>query len=106
MGKKDAIRSLINSISLVSYHKILYGKGERLEAKKHLEDEIRDYSIDGFEKSQRYKWNSDELKEIKEKSIMCTANTLKNKYPDVDFSEKEINEKVVDTMHEFLLDID
>ena len=103
MGKKAIIKSLINSISLVSYHKILYKKGEKPEAKKHLEYEIRDYSTEGFEKAQMYKFRENELKEIKEKSIKKVANVLKNKYPDISFSEKEIIENVVDTMQEFLL---
>lgn len=103
MGKKAVIRSLVVSISLVSYHKILHEKGDRQEAKRHLQDEIRDYGVDGFEKSQQYKWNSDELQEIREKSIRRTATILKNKYPDIKFTDSEIKEKVVDTMQEFLL---
>ena len=103
MGKKDAIRSLIISISLVSYHKVLYDKGEKSEAKKYLEDEIRTYSTDGFEKAQEFKFSKSELKEIELNAIKRTMNILKNKYPDIKFSEKEIKEKVIDTMQEFLI---
>ena len=103
MGKKAAIRSLIVSVSLVSYHKMLHEKGDRPEAKRHLEDEIRNYSADAFEKAQEYKWSHDELQEIREKSVKRTAKILKNKYPDIKFTDAEIKEKVVDTMQEFLL---
>lgn len=103
MGRKNIIRILVNSVSLVSYHKLLHEKGNKLEAKKHLEDEIRDYSTEGFEKSQLYKFNKGELDEIKEKSIKRTKTILKNRYPDIKFSEEDIQEKVVDTMQEFLL---
>ena len=40
MGKSRAIKSVINAISLVSYHKIILRKGSLLEPKKHLKDEI------------------------------------------------------------------
>ena len=103
MGKNDMTRVLINSISLVSYHKILYEKGDKIESKKHLQDEIRGYSTDGFEKAQSCKLSKEELAEVQEKSIKRTSTILKNKYPDISFSENEIKEKVVDTMQEFLL---
>jgi preprotein translocase subunit SecD len=103
MGRKDIIRSLIVSISLVSYHKILYEKGKKSEGKKHLEDEIRDYSTDGFEKALESNLRRDELKEVESKAVKRALSVLRRKYPDLKVSEPEVKEKVIDTMQEFLL---
>ena len=103
MGKKRIIKIIINSVSLVAYHKVLYEKGEKLEAKKHLEDEIREYTQDGLKKIQLPKLNENESEEIKEKSIKRTINALRNKYPDVNFSEEDIEEQVKETMEELQL---
>ena len=87
MGKRDVIRSIINSVSLVAYHKVIYEKGERTEAKKHLDDEIRNYSADGFEKAQLYRFSKAELQEIMKHSVARAIAILRNRYPDVKFSD-------------------
>lgn len=98
MGKRGIIQSAINIVVLISYHKILYKQGEKLESKRHLENEIKIYTEDGFEKTQEYKFNEIDLEEIKEKSVRRVLNVLTNKYPDVKFTKKEVYEFVEDTM--------
>lgn len=102
MGKKQAIKSLANSIALVSLHKILIKHTKKLESRKHLEGEVGDYSVDAFEKSQEYKWAKEELDEIKTRSIKETENKLK-KYEDIKVEDQEIKEFVIDVMQELLL---
>ena len=105
MGKKQAIKSLANSIALVSLHKLVVKHTCKPESRKHLEDEVRHYSIDTFDKSQEYAWTKEELDEIKIRAIKEARNKLR-KYEDIKIEDKEIKEFVIDTMQEFLLDID
>lgn len=102
MGKKQAINSLANSIALVSVHKILIKYTNKPESRKHLEDEVGDYSVDAFEKSEEYSWTKEELSEIETKSIRATRNKL-NKYKDIVLSDKELKEFVIDSMQGLLL---
>ena len=102
MGKKQSIKSLANSIALVSAHKLLIRHTNKPESIKHLKDEVMDYSSDSFDKARQYNWTEEELEEIKSISIKETENRLK-KYPDVPIKESDIPEAVVDTMQELLL---
>ncbi|MFH1324375.1 MAG: hypothetical protein ABIH64_03950 [Nanoarchaeota archaeon] len=102
MGKKQAIRSLANSIALISTHKLLVEHTNKPESIKHLKDEVADYSNDAFEKSREYNWTKEELEEIKAVSIKETKNRLK-KYQDITIKESDIPEAVIDTMQELLL---
>lgn len=102
MGKKQEIKSLANSIALVSLHKILLDYTNKPESAKHLEDERRDYSEDAFDKSGAHTWTKEELEIIKIKAIRETRNRL-NKYPDIKLDNLDVEKFVIDTMQEVLL---
>lgn len=102
MGKNQEIKSLANSIALVSVHKILLKYTNKPESRGHLEDEKRNYSEDAFDKSRVHTWTKEELEVIKTKAIIETKNRL-NKYPDIILDDFECGEFVVDTMQGLLL---
>lgn len=102
MGKKQDISSLAISIGNTSAHKIILVKTNKPESKKHLTDEIRDYSFDAFSKSQLHQWNKEDIKEIKLKSAAIAGKFL-TRYPGISCKEKEIEEAVIDTMQELLM---
>ena len=103
MGKKQEIKSLVNSIALVSLHKILLEYTNKPESIKHLEDEKRDYSEGAYKKSIMYTWTKGELIIIEEKLIRETRNRLLNRYSDIDLDDSKLNEFVVDSMKELFL---
>ena len=102
MGKNAVIKSIGIVIARISVHKIVLKKGNRPEAKKHLEDEIRDYSTDIFEAANSYSWTKDESAKIKEKAIRFARN-LSKKYIDINFTQADIDEAVIDTMQELMI---
>ncbi len=103
MGKRSLIISGINIVSLIVKHKILFDKGEHMEAKDRLQHEIERYSEEGFEITQDHSFNEAELAEIEEKSVKQTISKLGNRYPDVNFTEQDIRLKVKETMEELRL---
>lgn len=102
MNKKAFIKSLKKVIARIALHKIMLKKGNRPEAKKHLSDEIRDYSVDAFEKSQSFTWSDKEIMDIKADAIRRVHNFLE-KYDDINVTESDIKEAVVDTMQELMM---
>ncbi|MBI2135797.1 hypothetical protein HYU06_01880 [Candidatus Woesearchaeota archaeon] len=102
MNKKAVMKSLKKVIARIAIHKILLSKGHKIEAKKHLSDEIRDYSLDAFEKSQMHTWNQEEIHLIKQNAINYIQNFLE-KYKDISVTDADINEAVVDTMQELMM---
>jgi len=101
MGKNAVIKSLGKCIGNVSWHKYLLETTTKIEAKKHLTDEIRDYSEDVFEKAQLYSWSDEDYDEIVEKSLI-RAKHLCNKYPDVKFNQQRIIELIEGVVKELL----
>lgn len=104
MGKKQEIKSLVNSIALVAMHKLVAKHTKKPESLKHLENEVGDYSVDAFEKAEKRNWTKDESKEIEIKALKETKNRLLNKYPDIKIEDSEIIEFVIDTIQELLLE--
>ncbi len=102
MGKKQDISSLAISIGNTSAHKIILAKTNKPESKKHLTDEIRDYSFDAFSKSQLHNWAKEDVAQLIKKSSSVAEKFL-NRYPDIIYKEKEIKEAVIDTMQELLI---
>ena len=102
MGKNSVMQTLQKVIARVAIHKILLKKGNRPEAKKHLEDEIRDYSTDIFELANSYTWTKMETETILQKAVDKAQNFTKD-YPDVDITQADIQEEVVDTMQELMM---
>lgn len=102
MGKKQEIKSLANSIALISVHSILLKYTSKPESVKHLEDEKRDYSENAFDKSRLHTWTKEELGIIKAKSIKETKNRL-NRYPDIRSDNINLEWFIVDSMQELLL---
>ena len=98
MGKKQAIKSLANSIALVSVHKIVLRHTNKPESKKHLTHEIRGYAEDVIDKSEVHKWTKEELETIETKALKETKNKLLNKYPDIradDFEMSEFHQSLI-----------
>lgn len=102
MNKKAVIKSLKKVIARIAVHKILLSKGHKIEAKKHLSDEIRDYSLDAFEKSEMHTWNQDEIVLIRKNATSFVQNFLE-KYKDINVTDADINEAVIDTMQELMI---
>ncbi|MBW2974841.1 hypothetical protein KY366_03920 [Candidatus Woesearchaeota archaeon] len=103
MGKRQSIKSLANSIALVSVHKILVKYTNKPESKKYLEDEVDIYSLEASEKSEEYSWKREELKNMELRAIRITRNKLINKYPDISLSDEEVRKFVIDSMQELSL---
>jgi len=102
MGKNGVMHTLQTVLGRIAIHKILLKKGNRLEAKKHLQDEIRDYSANIFELANSYTWTKSEIEMIMQKAVKDTRNFTKA-YPDVEITQANIQEAVVDTMQELMM---
>ena len=101
MGENSSIKSIGRCIGNIVLHKLLVLHTERPESIKHLNDEIRDYSIDVFEKAQEFNWNSKDKEEIKMRAIKRLNNLVKN-YPDLKLKEKETVPLIEETIFEIL----
>jgi len=95
------MKSLGKCIGNVALHKILLNHTKRPESKKHITDEITDYSADAFEKAQEYSWNCEEKEEIREKAVKRIKNLMKH-YPDLVYKEKEAIKFIEETMDEMM----
>jgi len=95
MGKRALINMAINLVGLIVYHKVLFEKGMNIDAKKHLEKEIREYTLNTINKLRGIRFSESDFEEIKEKSIKNSISVLLREYSDVIFSEDE-TEKIVD----------
>ena len=102
MGKNSAINSLGRCIGNVVLHKLLLKHTNKPESKKHLRDEIVDYSADASDNAKDFSFSEQEKIEIKDKAIRRVKNTIE-KYPDIIYEEREIAELTDKTMKELAL---
>ena len=101
MGKNSVINSLGKCIGNVVLHKIVLKHTNIPESKKHLEDEIRDYGLDVFEKAQEFTWTDEEKREIEDKALRRVKNIIRN-YPDLIYEESEILAVLLETIGDVL----
>ena len=102
MGKQQDLNSLAISVGNTAAHKIILQKTNKPDSKNHLSAEIRDYSFDAFSKSQKHKWNKEDIERLRNKAEYIAKRFLK-RYPDIKYQERETKESVTDTMQELLL---
>lgn len=102
MGKNRVIHSIGKVIGNVVMHKLLLEHTNKPESKPHLANEIKEYSIDAFEKSQEFNWNETDKKEIIQKAKE-RINALSKIYPDITFSKEDADKLILETMDEMMI---
>jgi len=103
MGKNKIIKSLGKCIGNIIVHKILIENTNKPESRNYLENEIIEYSANVFEKAGKFNWNKKDTEKIKELSKIRAENLSKN-YPDVIFSDDEIEKLIKDIINELIIE--
>ena len=101
MGKNSAVSSLSKVIGNVVMHKLLLRHTNKPESGHFLKSEIKEYSANAFEKFQEFNWNSNDLEEIKLKSLE-RVKQLHKYYPDISYKEEEAILILEEIFNEFL----
>jgi len=102
MGKNDVVKSLSKVIANISLHKLVLTHTNKPESKHFLESEIAEYRSVAQVKSQEFNWNDSDKRMISEISLKILKSTKEKKYPDVEFSDKEAEKIVSETVNDLL----
>jgi hypothetical protein len=100
MGKNRVIKTLIKFVSNIVEHKIVFKYGEMQDAKHFVDSEIAAYRDSAIGEAGEYNWNNSEKEVVLSNSIKMAREGLKNDYPDVSFSESDLQFFANETMKE------
>ena len=102
MGKNDVIKSLSKVIANISLHKLLIAHTNRPESRRFLESEIIEYRSVAQIRSLEFNWNETDKKRISEFSLKLLKNMKEKKYHDIEFSDREAEAVIFQTLHDLL----
>ena len=102
MGKNNAVKSLSKVIANISLHKLILMHTNKPESKHFLESEIAEYRSVAQLRSQEFNWNDSDKRMICKISLKILRNTKEKKYPDLEFSDKESEKTVSETVNDLL----
>lgn len=102
MGKNNAVKSLSKVIANISLHKLILVHTNKPKLKHFLESEITEYRSVAQVKSQEFNWNDSDKRRICEISLKILRNTKEKKYQDLEFSDKEAEKTVSETVKDLL----
>lgn len=103
MGKTNVIKSLSKVIANISLHKLIVVHTNKPESKHFLESEIIEYRSVAQLKSQEFNWNNVDRERISEMSLKILKNMKEKKYPDIEFSDKEAEKVIFQTVDDLLI---
>ena len=98
MGKNRDIKAIANSLAITILHELLFLHTNRPETKNHLENEFIEYRGQSIKKIENIKVSEKDKEIIKKKIIDKINNKLNKKYSDIKISQKEILEKVDESL--------
>jgi hypothetical protein len=101
MGKNNIIKSLARLIGGLITHEIVDKHTNKPESRPHLSSEIGAYRENIFIFAQEFNWNDEDKRKIRELAIKDFFSRMKNKYPDVKFSDDEVDKLIEIMMKEF-----
>lgn len=102
MGKNRVRGSLAGIITNIIVHKIVARHTNRPESSPFLEAEIIEYIGQAKKASEEFNWNDEDREYIEHKSIKQAMEILGRKYPDVEYTEKEVINAAEEIILEFL----
>lgn len=102
MGKNRIRDSLIRGIANVVVHEIVARHTNRPESAHFLRSEVIEYKNQAGDISGSYNWNNEDKKIISDKALERIKDILSDKYQDVNYSEKEIINKLEEVIGELI----
>ena len=102
MGKNNAIKSLSKIIANIALHKLVFAHTNKPESKHFLESEIIEYRSVAQNTALKFNWNDFDKKKIYEFSLKILKDEKNTKYSDVEFSDKEAELILSETINDLL----
>ncbi len=94
MGKNRDIESLIRIIANTIVHEIVRKHTNKPESGHFLSAEVIEYRGQIGKTAEQHNWNEQDKERIKEEAKIKAKEKLQTKYPDVAFSQEEVNNLV------------
>ena len=92
MGKNRDRESLITLIVNTVVHEIVVKHTNKPESKNFLTSEVVEYRSKSEKVAKQHNWNDQDKKDIRSKALKKIKERLASKYPDVQFTEKEVSD--------------
>jgi|SRR3989338_7102064 len=102
MGKNEIIKSLSKVIANISLHKLIVIHTKKPESIHFLESEIVEYRNVAQTKAQEFNWNDYEKEKIQTLSLKILLKLKKKKYTDIEFSIKEAEKIILETIEDLI----
>lgn len=102
MGKNEIIKSLSKVIANISLHKLIVIYTKKPESIHFLESGIIEYRNVAQIKAQEFNWNDYEKEKIQKLSLKILLKLKKKKYTDIEFSIKEADKIISETIEDLI----